>query len=268
MGNRGNDTKHDKGGAANAESPGGRACRTGPWLGLAAAFLTLAGVSGDRHAWGAAKWTTGQRAVVAAALKSTVPPELALAVAQVGREERLRGEGVPGAVGVMHVLPSVAREELGVRPYGLDDPHASAGVGVTLLERLNRRYEGRWDLTLSHYRSGPLFRCKEGPVMHDGTLKYAAAVMEWWVRYQKDTVVAALIDETHRGGFLHNGVRSRVDGEGRASSRPAWGDGWRRYRERRRSAREDGCNGPARGRGQFRSDDGLGCDGVRSQRFF
>ena len=42
--------------------------------------------------------------------------------------------------------------------------------------------------------------------MHDGTLKYVAAVMDWWVRYQKDTSVAALVEETRRGGFSDEGV--------------------------------------------------------------
>ena len=211
MVNQGNRTNHDIGHTADAEGRwlGKEPFRVARWLGLAAAFLVLAGMSGDRQAWGASRWALGQRAVVAAALKSTVPPELALAVAQVGREDRLRGEGAPGAVGVMQVLPSLAWEELGIQAYGLEDPRANVGVGVTLLERLNRRYAGRWDLTLSHYRRGPLFRCKEGPVMHDGTLEYAAAVMEWWVRYQKDTAVAALMDETLRGGFPDVGVRSR-----------------------------------------------------------
>ena len=121
-------------------------------LGLAVALLALTAMSSDRQAWGAltVRWTVGPRAVVAAALKTTVPVELALAVAQVSREDRLRGEGAPGAVGVMQVLPSLARAELGIRAYGLDETRTNAGVAVTLLERLNRRYEGRWDLTLSH----------------------------------------------------------------------------------------------------------------------
>ena len=95
--------------------------------------------------------------------------------------------------------------------------------------------------------------------MHDGTVKYAASVMEWWVRYQKDTAVAALMDETRRGGFREDRVRSRVDGDGRALGRD---------REQWRSAREDRCNGTARGRGQFRSDDGPPCEGIRPRRFF
>ena len=261
-------TKKDNGHPSDAACRTVRPFRTARRLGLAAALLALVGMSGDRQAWGAANWTMGQRAVMAAALKSTVPPELALAVAQVGREGRLHGEGAPGAVGVMQVLPSLARGELGVRAYGLDEARANAGVGVALLERLNRRYEGRWDLTLSHYRGGPLVRCKEGPVMHDGTLKYVAAVMDWWVRYQKDTDLPALMEEARRGGFSGDGISSRADGYWRTPGRDGRDHGWRPFREQRHSTREDWCNGSPRGRGQFRSDDGPACDGVRSRRFF
>ncbi len=238
------------------------------YSGLAAAFLALAAMLGDSQAWGAARWTVGQRAVAAAALKSTVPAELALAVAHVGREERLRGEGAPGAVGVMQVRPSLARQELGVRAYGLEDVRANAGVGVTLLERLNRQYDGRWDLTLSHYRRGPLLKCKEGPVMHDDTLKYVAAVMDWWVRYQKDASVPALLEETRRVGVYVNGAVSRADGDGRTRERDARAPRWRPFAERRHAPADGGCDDAVRGRSQFRSDDRPACGGVRSRRFF
>ena len=270
MMNTRNDTRHDEGHGANAGGP-----RTGKerrfrglrgW-GLAAAVLILGAAPGDR-VWAVAGWTVGQRAVTAAAVKTTVPPELALAVAQVSREQRLRGEGEPGAVGIMQVLPSLAREELGIRAYGLDDARASAGVSVALLERLNRRYDGRWDLTLSHYRRGPLLRCKEGPVMHDGTLPYVAAVMDWWVRYQKDPAVAALVEEARRGGLSGAGVKSRTEGRGWAAGRDGRRRGGRRFGESRAWTRGNECNGSARGWRPFRSDDGPGCDGVRSPRFF
>ena len=271
MMNERNHKKHDNGCAVNTARLKHGAARSFGRLrrwGLAAAFLALAGMLGDGQAWGATRWSVGQRAVVAAALKSTVPAELALAAAQVGREERLRGEGAPGAVGVMQVRPSLAREELGIKAYGLEDRRANAGVGVTLLERLNRRYDGRWDLTLSHYRRGPLLKCAEGPVMHDDTLKYVAAVMNWWVRYQKDTAVAALMDETRRVGFSANGALSRVDRNGRTPGRDARAERWRPFGERRGAARDDGCDDSVRGRSQFRSDDRPTCGGVRSRRFF
>ncbi len=232
-------------------------------LALAAVFL---GLFGHGSVWGETRWTVGQRAVAAAALKSSVPPELALAVARVGRKERFRESSAPKAVGVMQVLPSVAWEELGLRAYGLEHPRANAGVGVTLLERLNRRYDGRWDLTLSHYRRGPLLRCNEGPVMHDGTLKYVAAVMDWWVRYQKDAAFTSLLDEARGARFLDDGVGFRQGddaraGDGRNHGRPLHQDRWH-------SGREEGCSAAPLGQRQVRSDDGSACATVRSRRFF
>ena len=270
MVNERSDKRHYRGRAVSAASPKHGTKRTPRrmrCLGLAAAFLALAAMVGGSQAWGAARWSVGQRAVVAAALKSTVPAELALAVAQVGREERLRGEGAPGAVGVMQVRPSLAREELGVRAYGLEDVRANAGVGVTLLERLNRRYDGRWDLTLSHFRRGPLLKCKEGPVMHDDTLKYVAAVMDWWVRYQKDTAVPALLEETRRVGVYVDGAVPRADGNGPTRERDGRARRWRPFAERRPAPADGECDDAVRGRSQFRSDDRPVCGGL-SRRFF
>ena len=245
-----------------------RTVRKARWLCLTAAVLALAGMSGDGQAEAAANWTVGQRLVTDAALKSTVPPELALAVAQVSREERLGGEAAPRAVGIMQVLPSLARQELGLKPYGIGETRANAGVGVALLERLNRRYDGRWDLTLSHYRGGPLPRCKEGPVMHEHTLGYVAAVMDWWVRYQKEPWVAALIEETQRHGFPERKVASRFHRSGGTLQHDVRDHGWRPFRKRWHYTWEDGHSGSVEGRGQFRLEDGPACDGTWWRRFF
>ena len=86
-------TKKDNGHPADAACRTVCPFRTVRRLGLAAALLALVGMTGDRPAWGAANWTMGQRAVIAAALKSTVPPELALALAQVGRRSACAGKG-------------------------------------------------------------------------------------------------------------------------------------------------------------------------------
>ncbi len=155
--------------------------------------LTLAG---DARASGYAQWK--QRVIVEAALKSTVPPELALAVARAG--EGRRGERFKGWIGVMGISPEVARGELGVRAHGLRSTRANAGIGVTLLERLYRHYEERWDLALSHYRGGPLVRCESGPVSNERTIGYVADVMEWWRHHQKDEKIAALIEDVRQRG--------------------------------------------------------------------
>ena len=153
-------------------------------------------LTGDARAGEYTSWK--QRVVVEAALKSSVPPELALAVARAG--ERRRGRRFNGRVGVMRISPQVAQGELGVRAHGLRHPKANAGIGVALLERLHRRYGERWDLALSHYRGGPLVRCESGPVAHERTLGYVADVMEWWRRNQKDEKVTAIIEDVRRRG--------------------------------------------------------------------
>ena len=162
----------------------------------ALAGILLFTLAGDVRASGYTQWK--QRVIVEAAIKSTVPPELALAVARAG--EVRRGERFDGRVGVMRISSEVALGELGVRAHGLRSPKANAGIGVTLLERLYRRYGERWDLALSHYRSGPLVRCESGPVSHERTLGYVADVMEWWRHHQKDEKVAALIEDVRQRG--------------------------------------------------------------------
>ncbi len=188
-----------------------------------------------------------QRIVAAAALKSAVPPELALALARMGRDPRFRDAGAPLAVGVMQVALSMARAEFGIHAYGLSDARANAGIGVALLERLYRRYGERWDLALSHYRGGPLPRCGSGPVAHAHTVEYVAGVMEWWRRHQKDGTVAALMagaaaDAPARVG---PGYRANPETPGGARARSsvngaAWPDVEGRFRSHDRPAHGNG----------------------------
>ncbi|MCY4550802.1 MAG: hypothetical protein OXC28_20760 [Defluviicoccus sp.] len=133
--------------------------------------------------------------MVDAALRSTVPPELALAVARVGGRPEF-GDGI----GLMNLLPDLARREFGVRAGILHNPSANAGLGVALLERLHRRFDGRWDLALSYYRGGPLPRCGDETVIHEHSLGYVADILEWWRRYQKDEAVTKMIEDVRRRG--------------------------------------------------------------------
>lgn len=156
-------------------------------------LLTAGAVAGDARAGVPDRGE--RRFVIDAALKSTVPPELALAVSRVGGHPEF-GDGV----GVMNLLPVLAHGEFGVRAGMLHNPRTNAGLGVALLERLHRRYDGRWDLALSHYRGGPLPRCGDEPVIHDHSLAYVADILEWWRRYQKDEAVAEAIEDVRRRG--------------------------------------------------------------------
>lgn len=185
-----------------------------------AALLLAAGiVAGSAPA--SAYSEAGRRAVVDAALKGGVPPELALAVARVGALRASRVGDASDAVGVMRVRPSVAREEFGMAAYQMRGLRPNAGIGVALLERLHRRYGERWDLALSHYRGGSLQRCEGGPVVHEHTTHYVADVMEWWRRYQKDEAVASLVKDVRKSGF--RGSRFTKSGDRSAPKR-----GWSR----------------------------------------
>ena len=156
-------------------------------------LLTAGAIAGDARAGVPDRGE--RRFVVDAALKSTVPPELALAVARVGGRPEF-GDGI----GVMNLLPDLARREFGVRAGILHNPSANAGLGVALLERLHRRFDGRWDLALSYYRGGPLPRCGDETVIHEHSLGYVADILEWWRRYQKDMTVTKMIEDVRRRG--------------------------------------------------------------------
>ena len=220
-------------------SPGD--CSGGVWqwpnrlAAFAAVLLTLGTIAGDTRA--GVPVSHAQRVVIDAALKSTVPPELALAVARV-ESDRAPGSGI----GVLNARADLVRSEFGLRPDLLRHPKTGAGLGVALLERLYRHYGQRWDLALSHYRAGPLPRCADGPVIHDHTLSYVADVMEWWRRYQKDERVAEAIREVRRHGVGPGRFRAdrmaphRLRDDFRPGGRTA-------FREARREGRFGGASG-------------------------
>ena len=238
--------------AFGQEGASGRQTVTGPRragrrTATAALALLVWAVASDTPAGESAYPGDAQRIVAAAALKSAVPPELALAVVWMGRDPRFRDAGAPRAVGVMQAPPSLALAEFGIHAYGLRDARANAGIGVALLERLYRRYGERWDLALSHYRAGPLPRCGSGPVAHAHTVEYVAGVMEWWRRHQKDGTVAALM----AGAAADASARvvrvfpadSETPGGARARSSvngAAWPDAEGRFRSHDRPARGNG----------------------------
>ena len=175
-----------------------RMCR---WLAAAAVLVAAMAANSDTRANGVVHSAYSQQMVVAAALKTTVPPELALAVARVGGVRWSNAEGGHVAVGIMGFRPSLARAEFGIGTQQLYERRANAALGVALLERLYGRYGDRWDLALSHYRGGPLGRCGGEAVVHLHTIDYVADVMEWWRRHQDDVTISALVANVRQGRF-------------------------------------------------------------------
>ena len=85
-----------------------------------------------------------------------------------------------GARGVMQILPKTAREEFGIKARDLWDPRLNIKVGIMYLYLLYNQYGERWDLALSHYNGGSLY--KKGGVyrIHRYTRGYVRSVYYWW----------------------------------------------------------------------------------------
>jgi soluble lytic murein transglycosylase-like protein len=94
-----------------------------------------------------------------ASIRHQVPIRLVLAV--IYHESRFNPRAVShrGAVGLMQVMPAVARSlaEMDAiptsRPLELSNSRTNIEIGVTLLRRLHDRY-GSWDRALAHYNGG------------------------------------------------------------------------------------------------------------------
>lgn len=184
----------------------GKTFRAGRRAALAVALMCGLAPAGDAAA---VPLLSAERvAAVDAALRSAVPPELALAVAEAGAS----GRRVPGAVGAMGLRAELARREFGLSSWRPRGARAEAGLAIALLERLHRRHGGRWDLALSQYRAGPLPGGEDGAAVHPRTVGYVADVLERWRRNQDDEGVTMLIRAARRG--LECGPRFAAGGHG------------------------------------------------------
>ncbi len=117
-----------------------------------ACLLIAAAVAGARQPEAATRAEV-RRIVVEESLRAGFPPSLAMAVAEAGSGFRDHALGPAGARGVMQITLKTARDLYGARPDALWDARENARMGIDYLERLIRRYQGRWDLALSHYNS-------------------------------------------------------------------------------------------------------------------
>jgi len=87
--------------------------------------------------------------------KSSVPPDLALAVMQAESQFNPRAVSPSGAIGLMQVLPSTARD-LGVtNAEDLFEPETNVNVGLQYLSNLLSKYKGNEKLALAAYNAGP-----------------------------------------------------------------------------------------------------------------
>ncbi|MDD9876437.1 MAG: transglycosylase SLT domain-containing protein [Magnetovibrio sp.] len=91
-----------------------------------------------------------RRMIVEEARETMVPASLAIAVAQVESGLRPDHQGADGARGVFQLLPETA-EGLGLEPRQLWQPRTNIRAGLTVLDRLLDRTEGRWDEALKAF---------------------------------------------------------------------------------------------------------------------
>ena len=124
-----------------------------------------------------------QRMVIEEAWNSRVPPSLALAVAKIESDFRAKAESHAGARGVMQIMPATGRSEFGVRPNELWNARLNIQLGIDFLEQLIDRYDGRWDLALSHYNGGSVSGRGANARPLAATRKYVAAVLAQEKRY-------------------------------------------------------------------------------------
>jgi hypothetical protein len=136
------------------------------------------------------------RMVVQEAMRSrTVPPALALAVAQAESNFDADANSSAGARGVMQIMPRTGRDVFDVDPDALWEPRLNIQLGIKFLERLIERYDGHWDLALSHYNGGSRVGKMPGARVIPATQAYVDKVLRLYRRYERDATVAELTRE-------------------------------------------------------------------------
>lgn len=140
-----------------------------------------------------------RRLVVEEAMNSHVPPSLAMAVAKVESDFQPKALSTAGARGVMQIMPATAMGEYGVHAGELWNARLNVQLGIDFLEQLIARYDGRWDLALSHYNGGSVMRTRSGMESLPATRKYVEAVLKWQKRYAEQATVWALAEAPDEG---------------------------------------------------------------------
>ena len=106
-----------------------------------------------------------------------VTPSVALAVARIESGFRPRVVSSAGAIGVMQIMPKTGRDVFGLSRAELFDPSINIRAGVTFLDQLIHRYDGRIDLALSHYNGGSRVTAGPTPKIIPATRGYVIKVL-------------------------------------------------------------------------------------------
>ena len=137
---------------------------------------------------------------------SNVAPSVALAVAEVESGFRSHVVSSAGAIGVMQIMPRTGRDVFGLSRDDLFEPKTNIRAGVTFLDRLIDRYEGRIDLALSHYNGGSRVTAGPQPKIIPATRGYVIKVLAAARVYR--TQLAAAAEEAPADLAVHAAARS------------------------------------------------------------
>jgi hypothetical protein len=113
-----------------------------------------------------------------------VTPSVALAVAKIESGFRPHVVSSAGAIGVMQIMPRTGRDVFGLNRTELFDPAVNIRAGVTFLDQLIERYDGRIDLALSHYNGGSRVTSGPRPKIIPATRGYVIKVLAAAQAYQ------------------------------------------------------------------------------------
>jgi soluble lytic murein transglycosylase-like protein len=84
-----------------------------------------------------------------------VAPRLALSMAKVESRFDHKAVSPKGAIGVLQVMPHVAREEYDVPAEKLFEPDVNIRIGLTVMKSLLQRFDHNLELSLAAYNAGP-----------------------------------------------------------------------------------------------------------------
>ena len=153
---------------------------------LISCCLALLGVAVNAPFAEAATRAQVKRIVVEESLRAGFPPSLAMAVAKVESDFDDSAESPAGARGVMQIMPKTGKDLYGIDPEELWDARLNAQLGIDYLKSLIRRYDGRWDIALSHYNGGSGVGDPSNPKIIPATTAYVNKVLRLQRRYREE----------------------------------------------------------------------------------
>lgn len=84
-----------------------------------------------------------------------IAPRLALSMAKVESKFDHKAVSPKGAIGVLQIMPHVARDEYDVPAERLFEPDVNIRIGLTFMKSLLQRFDHNLDLSLAAYNAGP-----------------------------------------------------------------------------------------------------------------